>query len=182
MLCCVLIAGEAFEQLVNSYLEHRSSRLSARLGAGVRSSLSRFGALIKKHRRTDSTQSTSSFGPSSNGALDRHSLSASGGFGGGLMMGGRPRDGGGGAAGGGLSLGLADRPEAAKMKQMVAAFAAAAEQMKRNLTDSSTKPGKCCLHGSSTAHAAQRCHRNALLEPQFLTRVHSSSPAGLIMS
>lgn len=122
--CC---AGDPFEQLVNNYLENRSKRLSVRLGAGVRSSLSRFGALIKKHRRGDS------LGFSSSGA-DTHgsSASANGGFAGGLRS-GLSR----GMSGGG-SMNFAERPEAVKMRQMVSSFAAAAEQMKRSLRDGSS--------------------------------------------
>jgi hypothetical protein len=89
-------ADDPFEQLVNTYLDNRSKRLSARLGAGVRSSLSRFGALIKKHRRAESqTQMGPSFGLSSSGsssaggadASGGASSSASGGFASGLMSG-----------------------------------------------------------------------------------------------
>jgi hypothetical protein len=114
--------------LVNNYLEHRSKRLSVRLGAGVRSSLSRFGALIKKHRRGDS------FGFSSSGAdADGSSASASGGFAG-SMRPGLSRSGG--------STNFAERPEAVKMRQMVSSFAAAAEQMKRNLKDGGGSRGE----------------------------------------
>lgn len=119
------------------YLDNRSRRLSARLGAGVRTSLSRFGALIKKHRRTDSTQSLSAFGlsgASSSGAAELSgTLSANGG----LMSALKNK------GGGGLTTSFSDRPEAVKMRQMVASFAAAAEQMRRNLTDSGTKSGAC---------------------------------------
>jgi hypothetical protein len=106
--------------LVNNYLENRSQRLSARLGAGVRSSLSRFGALIKKHRRGDS------FGFSSGADANGSSASASGGF----------------AGRGGGSMNFAERPEAVKMRQMVSSFAAAAEQMKRNLKDGGGSRGE----------------------------------------
>lgn len=47
-------AGDPFEQLVNYYLDNRSRKLAARLGAGVKSGLSRFTAFVKKHRRTGS--------------------------------------------------------------------------------------------------------------------------------
>jgi hypothetical protein len=132
-------AGDPFEALVNTYVENRSKRLSARLGAGVRSSLSRFGALMKKHRRTESLQSALSSVFSSSGAsagADHGSASASGGFASGLMSGlSRGRS-------GGLSASFAERPEALKMRQMVAGFAAAAEQMRRNLSaDGSNKTG-----------------------------------------
>lgn len=56
-ICCCNAhqhVGDPFEQLVNSYLDNRSRQLAARLGAGVRSSLSRFTAFVKKHRRTGS--------------------------------------------------------------------------------------------------------------------------------
>jgi hypothetical protein len=43
-----------FELRVSAYLDHRSQRLAARLSAGVRSSLSRFQAFVKKHRRAES--------------------------------------------------------------------------------------------------------------------------------
>ncbi|KIY92253.1 hypothetical protein MNEG_15710 [Monoraphidium neglectum] len=45
--------GDPFEERVSAYLDNRSRRLAARLNAGVRSSLTRFQAYIKKHRRTD---------------------------------------------------------------------------------------------------------------------------------
>lgn len=91
-LCWPNNTGDPFEQLVNTYLDNRSKRLSARLGAGVRSSLSRFGALIKKHRRAESTQMGPTFGLSSSSGADAGggagaSSSASGGFASGLMSG-----------------------------------------------------------------------------------------------
>lgn len=132
-------SGDTFEQLVNTYLDHRSKRLSARLGAGVRSSLSRFGALINKHRRAESTQITSSFGLSGSGSGTKQlSASASGGIASGLMLGlSRGRS-------GGLSSSFAERPEALRMRQMVASFAAAAENMRRTLNDSNSSGG--CQH------------------------------------
>ena len=133
-VACVA-AGDPFEQLVNAFLDNRSRRLSARLGAGVRSSLSRFGALLSKHRRTGSTQSLSGFGfagaSSSRGAMSEQNSNAGGT---GMMSVMRPKS-------GGLSASFAERPESLRMRQMVAAFAAAAEQMRNNLTDSGNKTG-----------------------------------------
>jgi len=54
--CHCSVAGDPFEQLVNSYLDNRRERLSARLSAGARSGMSRFTAFVKKHRRTESAQ------------------------------------------------------------------------------------------------------------------------------
>jgi hypothetical protein len=128
--------GDTFEQLVNTYLDHRSKRLSARLGAGVRGSLSRFGALINKHRRAESTQITSSFGLSGSGSgLEQLSASASGGIASGLMSSlSRGRS-------GGMSGSFAERPEALRMRQMVASFAAAAENMRRTLNGNNGSGG-----------------------------------------
>jgi hypothetical protein len=107
--------------LVNSYLDNRSKRLAARLGSGMRSSISRFTAFVKKHRRTESQQHLP-------GLLNGGSSSAAGGFSGGSGF------------GGGLS-GLADSPEVQRLKQLAAAFASAAVgagQMRRNLTEGSS--------------------------------------------
>jgi hypothetical protein len=54
--CHCSVAGDPFEQLVNSYLDNRRERLSARLTAGARGGMSRFTAFVKKHRRTESAQ------------------------------------------------------------------------------------------------------------------------------
>jgi hypothetical protein len=134
--CCVcrcynlLCSGDPFEELVNAYLDNRSKRLASRLGSGMRSSISRFTAFVKKHRRTESQQHLSGF-------LNGGSSSAAGGFSGGSS-------GMGSAFGGGLS-GLADSPEVQRLKQLAAAFASAAVgvgQMRRNLTEGSNL-GKC---------------------------------------
>jgi hypothetical protein len=129
--------GDTFEQLVNTYLDHRSKRLSARLGAGVRSSLSRFGALINKHRRAESTQMSPTFGLSGSGSgPEQLSASASGGIASSLMSSlSRGRS-------GGLSSSFAERPEALRMRQMVASFAAAAENIRRTLNDNSSSSGR----------------------------------------
>lgn len=50
----LLLLGDPFEQLVNSYLDNRSRKLAARLGSGMRSGFSRLTAFVKKHRRTGS--------------------------------------------------------------------------------------------------------------------------------
>lgn len=42
-------------------------------------------------------------------------------------------------------MSFVERPEAMKMRQMVASFAAAAEQMKRNLTESGGRGGGECF-------------------------------------
>lgn len=178
----MLSAGDPFEQLVNMYLEQRGQRLSTRLQAGVRSSLSRFGALIKKHRGTGSVQQQSSFGANSIGSggvlgLGQQpssgdlfggssSSSSSQGFGSGLIAGLRS---GNGRGGGGLSGSFADRPESVKMRQMVSTFAAAAEQMRRSLAttalsnagnNKSGEPGGLCLcvcWGTHVAGAGPLC-------------------------
>lgn len=141
----LLHSGDPFEKLVNAYLDNRSKRLAARLGSGMRSSISRFTAFVKKHRRSESHQHLSGY---LNGGS---SSSAAGGFGGGSS-------GMGSGFGGGLS-GLADSPEVQRLKQLAAAFASAAVgagQMRRNLTEGSNL-GECgAAAGSMRAACASQ--------------------------
>ncbi|KAF8073214.1 DENND2B [Scenedesmus sp. PABB004] len=117
-------SDEAFERLVNAYLDNRSRRLAARLGGGVRSGLSKLGALVKKtHRRT--------------GSFTQQAL---------------------GGGGGGLSRGLAalaDSPEAQRLKQLAAAFASGAGQMRRSLTGG-TDLAALSIGGGAPPHGHRR--------------------------